>query len=254
MGAAANFTAIVSGINLAYQWQVSSNAGSSFSNIVNGSPYTGANTSSLNISPVPPGLNASLYRLQVNSGTCNTLFSANALLSTSLLQSVVLQAANTGITPSHPVTLQSVINPPGSYTYQWFANSISVAGANGNSYEATADNPGNYVLKVTDASGCSVSSAPIVVQDSASNMLFIYPNPGNGRFQVRYYSASNTVENRRINIYDGKGSKVYSARQTVGAGYTRMDVILTNVPAGIYRVELRNEKGERLAAAPVIIQ
>lgn len=54
------------GGTLSYQWQVSSNGGTSYSNVSNGGVYSGATTDTLSISN-STGLNGNLYRVIVSS-------------------------------------------------------------------------------------------------------------------------------------------------------------------------------------------
>jgi hypothetical protein len=54
------------GGTLSYQWQLSTNGGTSYSNITNGGVYSGATTTTLSISD-STGLNGNLYRARVTS-------------------------------------------------------------------------------------------------------------------------------------------------------------------------------------------
>lgn len=54
------------GGSLTYQWQISTNGGTSYSNVTNAGVYTGATTATLSISDVA-GLNANRYRVLVSS-------------------------------------------------------------------------------------------------------------------------------------------------------------------------------------------
>lgn len=68
------------GGTLSYQWQLSTNGGTSYSNISNADVYSGATTSTLSISN-STGLNGNLYRAQVSSnGGSPTIASTGALL------------------------------------------------------------------------------------------------------------------------------------------------------------------------------
>jgi PKD repeat protein len=62
-----SFTVVASGTGLTYQWQV--NSGSGFSNVTDGGVYSGATSSTLNLTGVPAGFNNHMYRVVV-SGTC----------------------------------------------------------------------------------------------------------------------------------------------------------------------------------------
>ena len=91
------------------------------------------------------------------------------------------------------------------------------------------------------------------ISDSASNMVFVYPNPSRGQFQVRYYRSSASDNAYSVIVYDGKGGRVFSKQFPIAAPYSRMDVNLNNAPAGIYMLQVTDAKGKRLASSSVII-
>src|SRR5205085_5184632 len=64
-----------------YQWQISTNGGVSYSNIVNGGIYSGATTSTLTLTAAPLATNNNLYRVIV-SGTCTPSITSNGALLT----------------------------------------------------------------------------------------------------------------------------------------------------------------------------
>lgn len=77
----ASFSVNVTGnFSSSYQWQVSTNGGSSFSDLSSSAPYTGVNSSSLLVSSATPSLNNYQYRCVVTN-SCNTLTSSAATLS-----------------------------------------------------------------------------------------------------------------------------------------------------------------------------
>ena len=65
---------------ISYQWQVSSNNGSSWGDITNGTPYSTATTATLNISSVL-GLHGNCYRAKIWTPHCDTVYSDMACLS-----------------------------------------------------------------------------------------------------------------------------------------------------------------------------
>lgn len=69
-GSNVNFLAIATGTNN-YQWQ--EDTGSGWSDLVNGSTYSGVNTTLLTINSVPLSFNGNLYRCQVTSGDCQNM-------------------------------------------------------------------------------------------------------------------------------------------------------------------------------------
>ncbi len=64
-----SFSVSASGAGLGYQWQFSTDGGSAWGNLASAAPYSGVNTSTLNVSNVPLSLNGYRFRCQV-SGTC----------------------------------------------------------------------------------------------------------------------------------------------------------------------------------------
>lgn len=66
--------------DILYQWQESTDGGTTYTDIVNGTPYSLADTDSLLISN-PDGLDGNLYRAKIFTETCDTLTSNAALLS-----------------------------------------------------------------------------------------------------------------------------------------------------------------------------
>src|SRR5690606_7002843 len=112
---------------------------------------------------------------------------------------VVLVAAeyNT-ITPGTPSALYATVSPAGTYTYQWYRNNDLVPGAGSSSLPFNTDVLGAYHVVVTGLNGCSSVSNVVNVNDSASNYLFIHPNPNNGQFQVRYHNSTTTDQQRML--------------------------------------------------------
>ncbi len=74
-GLPASFTLSATGVGLSYQWQVNSGFGV-FSNINNGSQYSGVTTSSLSINSTSANMNGYTYRCKID----NCLFSDSATL------------------------------------------------------------------------------------------------------------------------------------------------------------------------------
>ncbi|GAB2835454.1 reprolysin-like metallopeptidase [Ferruginibacter profundus] len=78
----ASFSITAAGTSPTYQWQVSSNGGTSYTNISNGSIYSGATTPTLSLSGVPFNLNNNLFRCIVNGlAPCGLVNSGIGVLS-----------------------------------------------------------------------------------------------------------------------------------------------------------------------------
>jgi hypothetical protein len=119
--------------------------------------------------------------------------------------------------------------------------------------QLNVDQMGTYNVKVTDVNGCSATSSTVNIADSLTSIMFIYPSPNTGQFQVRYYSGANNVVPRVLNIYDAKGARVYTKYYTINRPYDRMDVDMRNHGKGIYMVELGDRNGARIKTGRVVI-
>ena len=254
-GSMMSFLVRAGGPGIAYQWQVSE-AGGAFTNIINGAEYTAANTNTLTITNAAFGMNGNQYRVVISGTSCNTVTSMPALLNVFALPTVSINAASVvSITPYQPVTLTSSTSPGGVFTYAWLRNGSLLPGATSSSIPANVDGLGTYQLRVTDARGCSNLSNLVNVADTASTLLFIYPNPSNGQFQVRYYQAGNSTTMRTLNIYDARGARIFTKQYTTSGGYQQMNINIGFRPSpGTYFADLRAQSGKRLASAAIRIQ
>ena len=116
------------------------------------------------------------------------------------------------------------------------------------------DGLGVYTAAVIDSNGCTSTSSSITIRDAPNDILFIYPSPNTGQFQVRYFSGSgNNPLPRVLNVYDNKGIRVFTKTYTINVPYTRLEVDLSNHGKGIYNVELSDANGRRLKTGRVII-
>lgn len=126
-GGGATITAAVSGTFLTYQWQVSTDGGTTWTNVINNTTYSGATSSTLSISGITPAMSGYLYRLVVN-GTCT---SANLTSSTATL----------------------TVNNPATITVQPLANKAVCVGAEASFSATAAGNTPAYQWQVSTDGG-----------------------------------------------------------------------------------------------------
>lgn len=244
-----SFTVAAAGTTPSYQWQVSTDVGNTFSNIANGGVYSGATSATLTVTAPPVSMNGYIYRCVVSGAApCASVPSNNARLTVNPLPTVVITAAPfQRLLPGIKTTLSSTVSPI-AQTYTWLKNGTTVGGATGATLTIDVDGVGDYTLRVTDVNGCTNTSNLLSIKDSVSGKVFIYPNPNNGQFQVRYYSiVNNSGLPRGINIYDARGKRVLTNTYSIGTPYARMDVDLRNHGSGVYWVEVVDANGSRLA-------
>jgi subtilisin-like proprotein convertase family protein len=255
-----SFTVTATGTTPGYQWQVSSDAGNSFTNIANSGVYSGATTATLTITAPPIALNGNLYRCLVSGAApCVTVPSAQRSLKVNPLPIITIAATPyQKLFPGLKTSVISTVSPPAGTTgtggYTWLRNGTVVPNAKASSLVVEVDGLGDYTLRVEDINGCTNTSNQISITDSASGKVFIYPNPNSGQFQVRYYSIiNNTGLPRGVNVYDARGKRVLTNSYSIGSPYARMDVDLRNHGAGVYWIEVVDVNGNRLAIGRVVV-
>ncbi len=164
---------------------------------------------------------------------------------------------NPSLFPGLTATLTANVTPSApNTTYQWYKNNVLLTGQTAQSIVVDIDGLGTYKATAAIDGFCeSTSINSITVKDSASDILFIYPNPNKGTFQVRFNDKFNGESYPlSITIYDGKGSRVYKQSFAPGTTFGRMDVILKNVGSGVYFVDLTDASGVRLQSGKVVIK
>ncbi|MFT3981797.1 MAG: choice-of-anchor J domain-containing protein [Ferruginibacter sp.] len=242
-----------------YAWQVSTDGGTSYTAVANGTAYSGATTANLTITSPTAAMTGYRYRVIASIATCGSSVTSTPTVLTVNARPVLTVSANpyTAIYPGQTTTLtvNSTTTAPAA-GYQWYRNGVAVSGATSNTLVVDIDGLGEYTVDVVDANGCGNAVTPsITISEAQNDILFIYPSPNSGQFQVRYYSqAGNTALPRVLNVYDSKGARVYSKQYSITVPYTRMDVDMSNFSAGIYLVELIDRTGARIKTGRVLIQ
>ncbi len=243
------------GTSPVYQWQVSTaGAGGPWSNISNGTNYTGATTNTLTMNNPPVIWNTNQYRVVVTGAApCGAVNSNPAILTVFALPTVGLTASPyTSLYPGLRTTLSASSSPTGA-NYTWLLNGGQIASGTASSIIADVDGLGTYQARVTDINGCVNITSGLSISDSVSGKVFIYPSPNKGEFQVRFYSVKGNEVPRNLVIYDTKGSKVFTQTYSIGRPYDKMSVNMGAAPTGIYRVELSDRNGKRIATGTVMI-
>lgn len=172
---------------LTYQWQVSTDNGGSWNDIIEGTPYGGVATDMLTISN-GTSLDGNLYRyIATNSVTnCQAISGHDTL---HVYQPVInTPPSGMAICTGSDATFTVAATSPLALTYQWSrqvppltaltdaapysgtsTNSLTITGA------TTANNGWRYLVSVTDALGC-VTTSPLVTLN-VYNLLSINTQP-----------------------------------------------------------------------------
>lgn len=172
-GSSTSFGITTNGTISSYQWQV--NTGSGFTNLSNGSPYSGVNTNTLTINPVAAGMNTYQYRCQVLGG-CGTVTSGAATLTvpSNAAPTITISAATTTICAGQAdsFTVTGTTNGGATPLYQWRINGVNISGATNAIFTTTTLANGNTVTCVlTSSNACAV---PLT---ATSNTITMTVNP-----------------------------------------------------------------------------
>lgn len=248
----ASFTTTATGSAQSHNWRVSTNGGVLWTDVANSSVYSGAKTATLVITAPPVSMSGYIYKDSITTAPCAGVVSGTAKLTVNPLPVVTIKAQPyTKLLPALTTTLSATSTTAAAANgYKWFRNGVLVPGANTNTYVVDVDHLGEYTATVTDANSCGSAglSNAILISDSVSGKVFVYPTPNAGQFQVRYYSALNNSNlPRGLNIYDAKGKRVFTQTYSIAAPYARMDVDMRKYSTGVYWVEVVDGSGNRLA-------
>lgn len=240
--------------SISYQWQISTDGGTTFSNI------TGANTATYAQNNVSTAANNNRYRCAMNNNTCTSPVITNAATLTVRALPVVTLAASplTTLLPGQLTTLTpSVTGSGGTIQLNWRYNGTPIT-VPGNTYQVNIEHIGIYTVTAqetfTGGLVCTGQPGSITIDLTVSNKLFIFPSPNDGRFTISYYNSGGAAEKRTVVVYDEKGAVVFRNEFTVSGAYTLLPVDLHTAARGIYYVQVVNATGKVLAAGKVHVR
>ena len=190
-------------------------------------------------------------------GTCNTTACASVTVTVNVQPAITIAASpRTTLQPGQTTTLTATVTPANpSNTTVWYRNGAVVPGASGATLVVGIDQLGLYTARTTTTTGCTALSNAVLISDSATNKLFITPNPNNGQFKVRYYANSQQLGFRHLVMYSENGQKVYDKIFGMTAPYSSMDVYATHLAKGLYIVMLTDAANNKVVATgKVVIQ
>ncbi len=161
------FNVLAGGSGLSYQWQVSTDGGTTWTNLANTGNYTGATTTALTITGVLPSQNNYRYRAIASNAACNPGTSTAATLTVNTFPVITTQPAAATICAGAAQTFSvTATTGVGTLTYQWQlsvdggATWTNIAGATANSFAQTfVIGQNGYRFRVVVTAGCgSVTS------------------------------------------------------------------------------------------------
>ena len=163
---ATSFKVVATGTpTLTYQWQESTNGGTSFSNLTNVGPFSGVTTSTLAVSNATLAMNGTEFQVVVNNPSNVANISIPALLSTGLVPTITTGIGNTTTNQNASVTLSVTAAGTAPFTYVW-KHGTTVLSSTTNSYTIAspqAADAGAYSVVVSNPYGNVTSTGNLVV-------------------------------------------------------------------------------------------
>jgi hypothetical protein len=200
--------------------------------------------------------NSGSYTVTVTNGFGCTATSAASVVAVSPNPVVTLSAAPyQNLYPGLTTNLTAQVTPTGTYVYSWFKNGTPISGVTGNTIaNINLSQLGQYSVRVQNQTGlpCASTSNVVSIGDSATNRLFILPNPSKGQFEVAYYAAG--TEQYTLSIFDSRGALAFRKSYPITGAYQRMAVDIRQHASGIYQLILSDRTGKRLANGKVLIR
>ena len=141
----------------------------------------------------------------------------------------------------------------GSYlSYQWYFNNIAKGGADGASATYKPTENGAYKVVITDANGCTGTSAQTFIMNvgtgdllHAGASVLTYPNPATDYLTVENKS---TLHIKSLSLISSIGAVVYT-REAHG---TKERIDLAQLAAGLYYLRIGTEEGVLLKKVDVV--
>jgi subtilisin-like proprotein convertase family protein len=239
-GQPATFTVGGSGAGLTYRWQISTNGGTTWTNLTNTAPYSGVTTAILTINPTGGIMNGYRYRA-VLSGICPpSATSAGAILTVNELPAIAFTPASPvcgGVpgTSGTQITAGSVPPPiPGSATFNSGAISVAIPD--------NTPNGATHVIPVTGIpANATITGAAVTFNMTHTwngDMVIALKAPNNNILNLDYFLSSTGGTGATTGFVNTRISSAGTAPLSSGSGtYTgtfRADAVLTGAfgPSG----------------------
>ncbi|OFV92099.1 MAG: hypothetical protein A3H95_05125 [Acidobacteria bacterium RIFCSPLOWO2_02_FULL_64_15] len=274
-GGNGSFTAAATGSPApTLQWQVSTNAGASFTDLVNDATYSGVTTGTLTLTNVTTGLNGNQYRAVATNSAGSTMSSA-ATLTVSVAPAITTQPANltvgagangsfTAAASGNPTpTFQWQLSGDGGATFTDVVNSsvyggattatLTIAGVatglSGNQYRVVATNSAGSATST--AATLTVTQAPVITTQPTSQSVAL-----NGNTSFTVAAAGTPAPTIQWQVSVGGGAFTNLTNTAPYSGVTTTTLTVTNATAGLngnqYRAVATNASGSATSNAATL--
>ena len=130
---------------------------------------------------------------------------------------------------------------------QWYKDGVMIPGATGQEYSVSEN---GWYWTVVTLNGCPSEESNHVyilvtsVDQKDVSSFSIYPNPNNGHFTISF--SSMTEGSHTLQVFNTVGALIYKKDKVEVTSNGEQDFNLGNIPAGIYTLVLKGEKGRMI--------
>ncbi len=257
-GASATFAVVAAGDNLSYQWQRSTDAGTTWADL------PGANAASYTVAAPTAAMSGLQFRAVISgsgsrvTSSAVTLTVTAAIVAPQITVQPVAQSTLVGTATSFSVTASGT-----GLSYQWQSSAngttwADLAGATGTTFNlatpAITDNGNSYRVLVSNSGGSVTSAAAQLSVNPAPAAPAITTQPSSSSVQAPQAAVFSVVANGnpapsyQWQLSTDAGATFADLPGATGASYTTATTTLAD-SGKRYRVRLTNTNGQLLSAA-----
>ena len=176
-GQSATFTGGASGSPApAYQWQRSTDSGTSWNNLADDTVFSGTSTVTMLVGNTTTAMNGHRFRF-IATNSASSVTSTGAILTVNApvgVPQISTQPQNQIVTAGGSATLTVAVTGTAPFSYQWRLNGAAISGATGTSLTVPNVQPANtgiYSTVITNATGSTTSDPAIVGVSTTSKVI-----------------------------------------------------------------------------------
>jgi len=237
----------------AYQWQISTNHGTTWSDLSDNATLSGSNTTTLTVSNATLKMTGLQFRV-INIAYTTTSTAANLTVLPLLID---VPPGNQTVSAGATATFTTHVVSSSNVTYQWLKNNLAIKGAtqaNLTLPNVQAKDVGTYVLKATNALGSVKSPSAKLTITKAAPSIITPPSPATvspGAKATFTVSAQGTAP--FTYRWAKTGGRLANSRYVSGVFTPTLTISkVTSANAGTYQVTITNSAGH-VTTTPVAL-
>lgn len=245
-GANTSFAVSANGTGLTYQWQISTDGGSTWNNILNTSPFSNATTNTLSVTSADSTMDTNLFQCIITGACSPAATSSSAQLTLNPAPSVTAEPAGANVCSGNSTSFSMTATGTGM-SYQWVVSTDGGSTWNNVPASSPYSGPTSSTLTINPASPgmngyiyhCIVSSSCTSIKDTTADaVLTINPNPAASA------GADTSVCNGNTVMLNAGGGGTYAWSPSTGLSATNVNnPVVTISSTTTYTVTVTNAQG-----------